>query len=79
VGFKRGGDRRSDEFQSATVAVRKTTNELSHEIGLSERSAHNRITAARNIAPEVKDAIRNTEIANSTTFIRSNTAINSRN
>lgn len=67
VGFKRGGDRRSDEFQSATVAVRKTTNELAHEIGLSERSAWRSIQAARNIVPEVKDAIRNTEIANSTT------------
>lgn len=67
VGFKRGGDRRSDEFQSATVAVRKTTNELAHEIGLSERSARRSIQVARNIVPEVKDAIRNTEIANSTT------------
>ena len=56
VGFKRGGDRRSDEFQSATVAVRKTTNELAHEIGLSERSARRSIQVARNIVPEVKDA-----------------------
>ena len=67
VGFSRGGDRKSDEFQTATVAVRKPTNELARAIGLSERSAHNRISVARNIVPEVKDAIRDTEIANSTT------------
>jgi len=67
IGFSRGGDRKSDEFQTATVAVRKPTNELAREIGLSERSAHNRISVARNIVPEVKDAIRNTEIADSTT------------
>ena len=67
VGFSRGGDRKSDVFQTATVAVRKPTNELARAIGLSERSAHNRISVARNIVPEVKDAIRDTEIANSTT------------
>lgn len=47
VGFSRGGDRKSDEFQTATVAVRKPTNELARAIGLSERSAHNRISVAR--------------------------------
>lgn len=51
----------------ATVAELKTMPEIAKEIGLSERSAHNRISVARNIAPEVKDAIRDTEIANSTT------------
>ena len=40
--------------------------EIAKEIGISERSAHNRISVARNIVPEVKDAIRDTEIANST-------------
>jgi len=52
---------------SATVAELKTTPEIAKEIGISERSAYNRIKAARNIVPEVKDAIRNTEIADSTT------------
>lgn len=62
-----------------TVSPPKSTPEIAKEIGLTERAAQHRMQAARNIAPEVKDAIRNTEIANSTTFIRSNTAINSRN
>lgn len=57
----------------------KSTPEIAKEIGLTERSAQRRMQAARNITPEVKDTIRNTEIANSATFIRSNTAINSRN
>ena len=52
---------------SATVAELKTMPEIAKEIGISERSAHNRISVARNIVPEVKDAIRDTEIANSTT------------
>lgn len=61
VGYKVG------KPNPATVAGLKPTNQIAKEIGISERSAYNRISAARNIAPEVKDAIRNTEIANSTT------------
>lgn len=45
----------------------KTQEEIATEIGLTERSAQRRMQAARNITPEVKDTIRNTEIANSTT------------
>ena len=45
----------------------KTNNELAAEIGLSKESAKKRMQVARNIVPEVKDTIRNTEIANSTT------------
>lgn len=45
----------------------KSTNEIAIEIGLTERSAQRRMQAARNIVPEVKEAIRETEIANSTT------------
>jgi ParB family chromosome partitioning protein len=45
----------------------KTTAEIAKDIGLSETSAQRRMQVARNIVPEVKDAIRNTEIANSTT------------
>lgn len=52
---------------SSTVLPLKTTAELAHDIGLSETSAQRRMQAARNIVPEVKEAIRDTEIANSTT------------
>lgn len=50
-----------------TVSELKTTKEIAHEAGISEASMKNRMQVARNIVPEVKDAIRNTEIANSTT------------
>jgi len=63
VGFSRGGDRRSN-YNGYSL---KTTSEIAKEIGLSEPSVYKRMQAARNIVPEVKDAIRNTEIANSTT------------
>jgi len=66
IGFSRGGDRKSDEFQKLTVGLR-STKEIANEIGLSEASMKNRMQVARNIVPEVKDAIRNTEIADSTT------------
>lgn len=49
------------------VSLPKSTHEIAKEIGLTERSAQHRMQAARNIVPEVKDAIRNTEIADSTT------------
>jgi ParB/RepB/Spo0J family partition protein len=61
VGYKVG------KPNPATVAGLKTTNEIAKEIGISERSAYNRMQVARNIVPEVKEAIRETEIANSTT------------
>lgn len=67
IGFKRGGDRRSEEFQSETVSLRKNQEDIAREIGLTERAAQQRMQAARNIVPEVKDAIRDTEIANSIT------------
>ena len=51
----------------STVLPLKTTAEIAKDIGLSETSAQRRMQAARNIVPEVKEAIRNTEIANSTT------------
>lgn len=63
VGFKHGGNRISSGHGDRL----KTQQEISEEIGISERSARRSIQAARNIMPEVKDAIRNTEIANSTT------------
>ena len=63
VGFGRGGDRRSN-YNDYSL---KTTSEIAKEIGLSEQSVYKRMQAARNIVPEVKEAIRDTEIANSTT------------
>ncbi len=73
VGFKQG-DNRFTIGRRATVAPLKTTLEIAKDAGISERSAgisersaQQRMQVARNIVPEVKDAIRNTEIANSTT------------
>ncbi len=63
VGRKVGRPKNNGE----TVSPLKATNEIAKEIGLTERAAQHRMQAARNIVPEVKDAIRNTEIANSTT------------
>jgi len=63
VGFSRGGDRRSN-YNDYSL---KTTSEIAKEIGLSEQSVYKRMQAARSIVPEVKDSIRDTEIANSTT------------
>jgi len=67
VGFSRGGDRRSSAFSNPQNEGLKTTTEIAHDIGLSKQTAERRMQVARNIVPEVKDAIRNTEIANSTT------------
>ena len=58
---------RYQDSKGITVIPLKTTAELAHDIGLSEISAQKRMQAARNIVPEVKDAIRNSEIANSIT------------
>ena len=67
MGFSRGGDRRSSAFSNPQNEGLKTTTEIAHDIGLSKQTAERRMQVARNIVPEVKDAIRNTEIANSTT------------
>lgn len=67
VGFSRGGDRRSSAFSNPQNEGLKTTTEIAHDIGLSKQTAERRMQVARNIVPEVKDAIRDTEIANSTT------------
>jgi len=45
----------------------QSTKDVAKEIGLKERSAQQYIQAARDITPEAKDAIRDTDIANSTT------------
>jgi len=67
IGYKRGGDRKSSAFSKAQNEPLKTTAEIAHDIGISKQTAKRRMQVARNIVPEVKDAIRNTEIANSTT------------
>ncbi len=67
MGFKRGGDRRSDEFSNHHYEGLKSTLEIANEVGLSKPTAERRMQVARNIIPEVKDAIRNTDIADSTT------------
>jgi len=66
VGFKQG-DNRFTIGRGDTMTPLKTTPEIAQDIGLTERSAQRRMQVARNIVPEVKDTIRNTEIANSTT------------
>ena len=55
------------ECGGVTVTPPKTTKELAQEIGLSENSFQKRKQIANNITPEVKEAIRETSIADSTT------------
>ena len=50
IGFSKGGDRKSDEFQSATVALR-STKEIAQDIGISEKSMKNRLYAERSEIP----------------------------
>lgn len=54
----RGGD---------TVTPPKTTAEIAADMGLSERSAQRRAQIARDLLPDVKEAIRDLPIADSTT------------
>jgi len=55
------------EVKGDIMSPFRSTPEIAQEIGLTERSAQRRMQVARNIVPEVKETIRNTEIANSTT------------
>jgi len=52
---------------SKEAPVSLTTKDIAKEIGLSERSIQRHIFIAQNLVPEVKDKIRNTPIADSTT------------
>lgn len=54
-------------FRPDTMAGLKTTEDVGKEVGLSERSVRRRIQIARDILPEVKEKIRNTPVADSTT------------
>jgi phage N-6-adenine-methyltransferase len=56
-----------DEVGSATVAPPKTSQEIASDLGLSKRTFQERKQIAKNIDPDVKEDLRNTEIANSTT------------
>jgi len=60
-----------EKSNGSTVLPLKTTAEIAKDIGLSETSAQRRMQAARNILPEVKEAIRNTEIPTASVKIRS--------
>ena len=62
---KKGDNRYT--FRYDTVSGLKTTEDIAKKVGLSERSAQRRIQIARDILPEVKEKIRNTPIADSTT------------
>jgi len=59
IGWKKGMNQHS--LGGETVSPPKATNEIAQSIGLTERSAQQRMQAARDIVPEVKDAIRQTD------------------
>jgi len=56
IGFKQG-DNRFTVDRGETILPLKTTAEIARDIGLSKTSAQRRMQAARNIIPEVKDAM----------------------
>ena len=58
---------RYPESNGETVSPLKTTSDIAREIGLSERSAQQGMQIARDIPPDVRDAIRDTDLADSTT------------
>ena len=58
---------RYPEANGETVSPLKTTAEIAADMGLSERSAQQRQQIARDLLPEVKEAIRDLPIADSTT------------
>lgn len=51
---------------SATVALPKTTADLATEMGISKRSAQERLQIARGLAPDVKEAVASTPLADQT-------------
>lgn len=54
------------EVRPPTVGGLKTTADIANEIGLKRSSANARLQIARSIAPDVKDKIADTELANRT-------------
>jgi len=59
---KHGGDRRSKDFQEAESAV-CFVNDTANKTGKSDRVIKEEIQIARDISPEVKEKIRDTELA----------------
>ena len=59
----------SNQYQSkgATVAPLQTTQDIADEAGMSKRSLKNRLHIAAGIAEDVRDKLRDTDIADSTT------------
>jgi len=53
--------------RGATIAPLHSTADIASEVGLSERRTQERIQIARDIAPDVKESIRDTPLAESTT------------
>ena len=53
--------------RGATVAPLKTTQAIADEAGMSKRSLKNRLHIAAGIAEDVRDKLRDTDIADSTT------------
>jgi len=62
---KNGDDQLSTDYPM--VERLKTTSDIAQEVGISRSSLFNRLQIAQNLVPEVKDKIRNTPIADSTT------------
>lgn len=63
---KRAPDHRPNKGETVSPLL-KTTADIAAEMGVSERSAQQRMQVARNILPEVKEIVRNTEIGDSIT------------
>jgi len=62
---KNGDDQLSTDYPM--VERLKTTSDIAQEVGISRSSLFNRLQIAQNLVPEVKEKIRNTPIADSTT------------
>lgn len=58
---------KNNQYASETVSLALTTADIAAEVGLSKRAAQQRAQIARDIDDEVKDIIRDTDIADSTT------------
>lgn len=61
------GDNRFTTDRGGTMPPLKTTDDIAKEVGLSKTSAKRRVQIARDIVPAVKELIRDTPIADSTT------------
>ena len=62
---KKGGDRRSDGFKTAERRFETFAETVAKDAGVSETTIQRQIKIAKDIAPDVKDAIRGSELADS--------------